>query len=122
MELIEKIRVIAEYNEWVKDAGRSTSDRELYKKGNIFRWLDDMPYQYSLDALHTVAVKVYQELQNIQPTVSDEHEVKNKLSCVLLYSKIERTLIEPKHPTDGYLALVDAVVAGILLINKNQTK
>ena len=113
MELIERIRVIAEYNGWVKTAGRSTSDRELYKKGNIFQWLDDMPYQYSLDALHQVAVKVYgviKDLYNNDKTAQPIHIIINK------------ALLQPKHPTDGYLALADAVVAGILLINKNQTK
>ena len=110
-ETLTKIETIAIYDGWYK--GAATYQRKMLepKKGLHILWISELQYLTSLDWLHTVAMKVLGELNELNYSY-EEASIRYLITrgCV-------------KKPINGeYVDLFNAVYDGIVFLNDLKSK
>ena len=115
MEQNEKIRLIAEYDGWVKRDYQPVHGRELYDNDNSSQWLDSMPYRSDLNLLHPLAMKVLDEFNVI--ILSESSRVSSNSIWAMGYKHVITDYCSVKPVNNEYIDLFNAVCDGISFIN-----
>lgn len=78
-ELIEKIKVVAVCDGWVKRDSQPINRKWLYTKNNNSKWLHFMDYHTNISTLYPIAKKVCEELREWCGKNGRSETVKNLL-------------------------------------------
>ena len=117
----DKIKAIAEYDGWEKREHQPTRGRIIFDNSISSQWLDTLEHSYltDLNTIHPVAMRVLDELET-------EFIKTNKYDAVMVILPAQIVIKQACHtkPNESgqYIALVDAVYNGILLLNELKEK
>lgn len=120
----EQVRVVAEYNGWVRAAKTDVCD--IYtRSGGKAKYLDGMQYHTSFDWLIPVAKKVVEELRTIyEPALKSNEINEDWIGYEAKYEVFENAEAEIFGALKSFdiTLLFPAVVEAIELLKKYKTK
>ncbi len=123
-ELQEQIRIIAEYDGWVfhpnaTNGGKNNTFIKTCGDGsNVWATIENFKkYLTSLDWLHPVAMKVLDELEDIQYSSRGDSQIQGKIAVILSGIR-EKCFIKPIN--GEYVDLLDKVTEAIEYLSSNK--